>query len=63
MNEKKALKSKTIIANGLVALAAISTAFGLDLGLDAATQSSITVGAMAIVNIILRLMTSKAIKF
>jgi hypothetical protein len=50
--------SKTIWVNIIAAVAAISTAFGLDLGLDAEQQTAIVGGVMAVVNVGLRLVTT-----
>ena len=51
-------ESKTLWVNGLAALVTISTAFGLDLGLDAEAQTAIVGGVMALVNVWLRLVTN-----
>jgi uncharacterized membrane protein YhiD involved in acid resistance len=53
--------SKTLWVNMIALAATVSAALGVDLGLDAATQSSIAMGVMAIVNIVLRLMTKTAV--
>lgn len=52
------LSSRTLWANVIAGVAAVSTAFGLDLGLDAEAQTAIVGGVMAVVNIILRFMTT-----
>ena len=53
--------SKTIWANVIAFTAAISTAFGIDLGLDPESQTAIVGGIMAVANVILRVITSKAV--
>ncbi len=59
---KPAWTSKTIWVNVIALLASLTLAAGVDLGLDAATQTSLVGGIMAVVNVVLRLMTSKAIE-
>ncbi len=62
MNKSKPFwASKTLWVNALAFGAAITGAFGLDLGLDGEAQSSIVGGVMAVTNIILRLMTKSGI--
>ena len=63
MDEAKSVfASKTMWAN-LVALAvSIGTAFGLDLGLDPEGQAAIVGGAVALVNMVLRLITKTPVK-
>lgn len=51
--------SKTIWLNGLAFIAAVSGAFGVDLGLTAAVQAEIVIGIMAVVNVGLRAVTTK----
>tara|TARA_R110000787_G_C13411596_1_gene444239 strand:+ start:1052 stop:1240 length:189 start_codon:yes stop_codon:yes gene_type:complete len=55
--EKKWFKSKTLWVNLVAGIATVSTAFGLDLGLDAETQVSIVGGLMAVINVVLRIVT------
>lgn len=59
MNSKPHLASKTLWVNSFAGIAAVSTAFGLDLGLDAEAQTAVVGGIMAIVNIVLRLVTKQ----
>lgn len=59
MDSKPHLASKTLWVNGLAGVAAVSTAFGFDIGLDAEAQTAIVGGIMAIVNIVLRLVTKQ----
>jgi|TARA_R110000787_G_C13373348_1_gene441056 hypothetical protein len=61
MDSKMWYASKTLWVNMIALAATVSAALGVDLGLDAATQSSIAMGVMAIVNIVLRLMTKTAV--
>ncbi len=58
---KPAWTSKTIWVNMIALLASLALAGGFDLGLDAATQTSLVGGIMAVVNVVLRLMTTTAI--
>ena len=58
---KNPLASKTLWANGLAFVSTIAIANGFDLGLTAEVQAQILAGIMAIVNIVLRLMTTEAI--
>ena len=53
--------SKMIWANVLAMVAAISGATGIDLGLTPEAQSQIVVGIMSVVNVVLRVMTSKGL--
>jgi hypothetical protein len=55
-------ESKTLWANIIALLATVATAFGLDLGLGPEQQATIVAGVMAIVNIVLRFKTDKAIE-
>lgn len=57
MPTKHILASKTFWANILALIAAVSGSLGLDLGLDPETQASIALGAVAVVNIVLRAVT------
>lgn len=59
METKHVLASKTLWVNLLAVLAAVSGAFGLDLGLTHDAQAAIVGGALAVVNIALRFLTSK----
>jgi len=61
METKAWYTSKTLWVNALVFIAAISGALGFDLGLDSETQASIVGGAMAVVNVILRLTTKTGV--
>lgn len=54
--------SRTLWANAIALLALVALRFGLDLGLDADTQAEILAGVMVLVNVALRLDTSKAVK-
>lgn len=56
-NSKPFWQSKTLIINVLAGAAAVAGAFGLDLGLDTTTQAEIATGALAVINVILRLIT------
>ena len=53
--------SKTLWANLIAGVAAVSTAFGFDLGLSPEAQTAIVGGVMAVVNVVLRLVTKDAI--
>jgi hypothetical protein len=55
--EKQWYESKTLWVNLVALIAAVTGAFGLDLGLDPEAQTSIVAGIMSIVNIILRFTT------
>lgn len=55
--DKRWFQSKTLWANILAGIATVSTAFGLDLGLDEETQIAVVGGVMAVVNIVLRVVT------
>lgn len=57
MDSKPFYASRTLWLNVIAGIAAVSTAFGLNLGLDPDTQVAIVGGVMAVVNIILRLVT------
>ena len=59
---KRWYTSKTIWANAVAGIAAITGAFGLDLGLTPEAQTQIVVGIMAVVNIALRLITKESVK-
>ena len=58
MNKSKPIwASKTLWVNFLAIVAAVAGAFGLDLGLDPATQLAAVGVIMGVVNIVLRFMT------
>ena len=54
--------SKTLWANAVAFGAVLSTTFGLDLGLDGETQLALVGGVMAVVNVVLRLVTTQPIE-
>lgn len=53
--------SKTIWVNVIAGIASVTTAFGLNLNLDVASQTAIVGGAIAIANIILRAVSKTAV--
>lgn len=53
--------SRTFWTNVVGGIALIASAAGLDLGLDAETQTALIGGALATANLILRLVTSKSV--
>ncbi len=53
--------SKTLWVNVLALIAAVTGAFGIDVGLDAETQTAIVGGIMGVVNIVLRLVTDRPV--
>ena len=53
--------SKTLWTNAVMLVITVSTAFGIDLGLDPEAQVAIIGGVMAVVNIILRIVTKTAV--
>ena len=61
MNKKPFYMSKTLWTNLIMVIAAVSGAFGLDLGLDPETQLTVVIGIMGIVNAVLRFTTKSAI--
>ncbi len=61
MNDKVWYKSKTIWVNGLTVVGLMFGLFGIDVGLDESTKNEIAVGVIAVVNLILRIMTSSGI--
>ncbi len=61
METKSVLASKTMWANVIAFIAAISTSFGFELGLDPETQLAIVGGIMAALNIVLRFVTKSAV--
>jgi len=58
MEEKSWYLSRTLWVNVLAGIAAVSGAFGLDLGLSTETQTAIVGGVMAIINVVLRVVTT-----
>lgn len=58
---KPAWKSRTMWVNAVAAVASLSVAMGLDLGMTTDVQASIVTGIMAVVNIGLRLVTTQGI--
>ncbi len=54
-------QSRTIWANAIAGIGAISLALGLDLGLTPDVQSAIVLGVLAVVNVVLRLVTKTGI--
>jgi len=54
--------SKTIWANIVAFAATMSLIFGIDLGLTPEVQAQIVAAVMAVVNVVLRLITSQAVK-
>lgn len=61
MESKSIFTSKTFWVNVVAFGAAVAGAFGIDLGLDAETQTAIVGGAMAVANIVLRLVTKESV--
>ena len=61
METKPFYASKTLWVNLVAVIAALSGAFGLDLGLDPETQVTIVGAIMGVVNIVLRFTTTTAI--
>ncbi len=61
MDSKPFWASRTLWINAIALVAAVTGAFGLDLGLDAETQTALVAGVMAVVNIVLRLVTDSAV--
>jgi len=60
--DKSIFKSKTFWTNVVAFVAAVSTAFGVDIGLDADSQVAIVGGVMAVVNIVLRVITKDPVR-
>lgn len=58
---KKWWFSKTIWANAIAGTAAVTGAFGLDLGLTPEVQVQFVGGVMAVINVVLRFVTDKPI--
>lgn len=61
MEAKPFYLSKTLWINMLTGVAALAGAFGIDLGLDEETKTTIVVGLLALANIVLRLVTRQPI--
>ncbi|MBE9554863.1 MAG: hypothetical protein IMF05_15475 [Proteobacteria bacterium] len=61
METKPFWASKTLWVNAIALVAAVTGAFGMDLGLDPETQTAIVGALMGIVNIVLRFMTKTAV--
>jgi len=61
METKPWFASKTLWVNFVAVVAAMTGAFGIDLGLDPETQVTIVGAIMGVVNIILRFTTSTGI--
>jgi len=61
MDTKPFWASKTLWVNLIMLVATVSTAFGLDLGLDAETQVAVVGGVMGLVNVALRFITKTAV--
>ena len=61
MDSKPFWASRTLWINGIALIAAVTGALGVDLGLDAETQTALVAGVMAVVNIVLRLVTDSAV--
>jgi len=59
---KPARSSKTIIFNVLATVAAVTGAFGIDVGLTPEVQAEVVVGVVAVANVVLRLITNTGIK-
>ena len=62
MMDKEIWQSKTIWATLVAFVATVAGALGLDLGLDADTQTAIVAGIMAVVGIVMRLVTKEPVK-
>ncbi len=61
MDSKPFWASRTLWINAIALVAAVSGAFGFELGLDPETQTALVAGVMAAVNIVLRLVTDSAV--
>ncbi len=61
METKPFWASKTLWVNFVALIASVTGAFGIDLGLDAAAQTSLVTGIMAAVNIVLRFVTDSGV--
>ncbi len=58
---KHPLASKTLWVNLVALIASLSTAMGVDLGLDPETQVALVGGVLTVVNILLRLTTTQGV--
>jgi len=58
---KKWYQSRTLWMNLILGSIAVGTAFGLDLALSPEEQTAIVGGVIAVVNLVLRLLTSEGI--
>ena len=61
MESKPFWASKTLWVNFVAMVAAITGALGIDLGLDPDTQLALVGGVMAVINIVLRFLTTKPV--
>ena len=59
--EKRWWASKTMWVNVVAVLAAVTGAFSMDLGLDPETQIALVGGIMAVINMVLRYVTTDSI--
>ena len=62
METKPWYASKTLWVIFIAFVVAVPVAFGLDLGVDPETQAAIVTAVLALVNIVLRFITTTAIK-
>ena len=62
MESKSWYASKTIWANIVAFAATIGVIGGVDLGLTEAVQAEMVAAVMAVVNVVLRLVTTQAVK-
>jgi len=62
MDSKPWYASKTIWANVIAGGATLATVFGINLGLTPEVQAEIVAAVMAIVNIVLRFVTTKPVE-
>lgn len=61
METKPFYLSRTLWVNVVAGIAAVSTAFGLDLGLTPEAQTAVVGGILAVANIVLRLVTKTGV--
>ena len=61
MENKPFWASKTLWVNAIAVLAALTGAFGMDLGLDPETQLAVVGAVMGVVNIVLRFLTKSTV--
>jgi len=61
MESKPFWASKTLWVNAIALVAAVTGAFGVDLGLDPETQTALVAAIMSVVNIVLRFTTRSAV--